>query len=89
LPEAQYGAQYFAQMDLGQAVAYLTLSAADIGLGTCIIGMFPNQTVKQLIHAPENSIVRLIIAVGYPADTRSSRPKTRKPLFSIVSYNHR
>ena len=90
MPEQKYGSQHFAQMDVGQAAAYLTLAAADAGLGTCMLGMFQDENVAQLVGAPVGSTVRLIIALGYPADAgKPPREKTRKALKDIVSYGHR
>lgn len=90
MPEKKYGSQHFAQMDVGQAVAYLTLAAADLGLGTCMIGMFADREVAKLIKAPQESIVRMIVALGYPADeSKPPREKVRKDLGDIVAEHHR
>lgn len=90
MPEKKYGPQHFAQMDVGQAVAYLTLAAADIGLGTCMIGMFADAEVRRLVNAPRGSVVRMIVALGYPADeSKAPRRKDRKDLSEIVTEHHR
>ncbi|MEA5004280.1 MAG: nitroreductase family protein [Christensenella sp.] len=90
MPEKKYGSQRFAQMDVGQATAYLTLAAADLGLGTCCIGMFCDREVKELINAPQESTVRLVITLGYPADEgKPPRQKDRKDLGEIVAQHHR
>ena len=90
MPEKKYGSQHFAQMDVGQAVAYLSLAAADIGLGTCMIGMFADDDVKKLVNAPRGSVVRMIVALGYPADeSKLPRKKDRKDLSEIVTEHHR
>ncbi len=90
MPEKKYGSQHFAQMDVGQAAAYLTLAAADLGLGTCMIGMFCDNEVKKLVNAPHESTVRMIITLGYPAEEgKSPRTKDRKDLSEIVCHHHR
>jgi len=89
-PEKKYGSQHFAQLDVGQSVAYLTLAAADIGLGTCIIGMLCDREVEKLVKMPDESTVRMVITLGYPAeDKKPPRKKDRKDLSEIVSEHYR
>lgn len=75
--------QKFAWSDIGQAVAYFTLAAAELGLATCILGRMDDAKVKQVLNLPEEKVVRLVIAVGYSAD-EAPRKKTRKPLESKI-----
>ena len=83
-----YGSQHFAQMDLGMAAMALCYEAADRGLGTCIIGTFHQEKMKEAFGIPAERTVRLLITVGYPAKEGAPRRKTRKSLDEIVSYNH-
>lgn len=80
-----WGCKHFAQGDLGAAAAYITLQAADLGLGTCIMGTFNQDEVKNLLDIPSDQTVRTVIALGHPED-KTSRAKTRKPLGEIVRY---
>ncbi|MCX7614731.1 MAG: nitroreductase family protein [Clostridiales bacterium] len=84
--EELYGTQHYAQMDIGSVTAYLTLKAADMGLSTCIMGVFDEEKVKKLLSIPDELKIRLIIAVGY-SKTPDIHPKKRKNLEDIVSYN--
>ena len=77
--------QKYAQMDIGLSVAHLTLQATDMGLGTCILGWFNQDEVKEFLRIPKDLTVRLVVAVGYPKDTKI-RQKVRKPLEEIVCF---
>ncbi len=72
-------------MDLGIAVNQFCLQAADIGLGTCIIGWFNEKKVKALLGVDTKRRVPLLISLGYPDSP--TRPKTRKPIEKIVNWN--
>ena len=85
-PGVMAESQQFAQMDVGEATAYLTLAAADRGLSTCIMGIFMEDGIKKLLNIPDSAVVRLVLAVGYASEA-GSRPKTRKPFDEVASFN--
>ena len=72
----------YRSMDIGIAAAYLTAEAAAQGLGSCILGWFDDAKLRTLCHLDQP--VRLVITLGYPADTL--RPKKRKDLSELVSH---
>jgi nitroreductase len=75
----------FSLLDVGMAVMQFCLQAADIGLGTCIIGWFDEKKVKKLLHIPDKKRVPLLISVGY-SEART-RKKIRKSLEEMSSWN--
>ena len=75
----------FAQMDLGIVAAHIVLAAEAEGLGTCIVGWFDEDKVKDLLHIPASKRVWLDIVIGY--GTQPLRNKNRKSIDKIVSYN--
>lgn len=77
--------QCFAPMDVGMTAAHFCLEAADLELGTCIMGMFDEERLKALLSLPEHSRVRLVIAVGYPAEP-GPRPKVRRALEETAEF---
>ena len=84
----RYGSQYFSQMDIGMAAMALCYEATSMGLGTCLIGTMNQAKLHQSFGIPEERPVRLIVTVGYPAKETAPRPKVRKELDDILSYNH-
>lgn len=72
--------QKWAENDIGISVAHYCLQAADLGLGTCIIGMVDEDKVKEFFGIEEK--IRLVIATGYSADEKP-RNKVRKPIDEV------
>ncbi|MDR0844925.1 MAG: nitroreductase family protein [Tannerella sp.] len=77
--------KHFAFLDMGIAAAHICLAAESEGLGTCIIGWFSENKVKELLHIPKNKRVVLDIILGHPA--QPLREKKRKPADEVISYN--
>ena len=70
----------YRSMDIGILAAHLTLAAAELGLGTCILGWFDDEKLRTLCGLDKP--VRLVITLGYPKD--ALREKKRKPLDTLV-----
>ena len=81
----RWGCKRFAEGDVGAAAAMITLEAAELGLGSCLMGMFENEEVKKLLNVPAGETVRVIIALGYPTDP-TVKPKNRKALPELARY---
>lgn len=77
--------KHFPLIDIGIAAEHICLQAAAEELGTCMIGWFDEQKVKNLLNVPKSKKVLLIITIGYPAS--ETREKRRKDLDKIVKYN--
>lgn len=75
----------FAQMDLGIVATHIVLAAQAEGLGTCIVGWFDEDKVKELLHIPSSKRVWLDIVIGY--GTQTLRKKSRKSIEKILSHN--
>ncbi|MBQ8811889.1 MAG: nitroreductase family protein [Bacteroidales bacterium] len=75
----------YSMMDLGMAVEHFCLQAADLGLGTCIMGWFDEKRIKKLLGVPRGRRIQLIISLGYP--DAPTRDKIRKPLEDMSSWN--
>lgn len=72
----------YRSIDIGIVSAYITAEAAAQGLGTCILGWFDDDKIRTVCGLEHP--VRLVITLGYPADTL--RTKKRKDLDILVSY---
>src|SRR4030042_4283746 len=73
-------------VDIGIAVEHLILAATDRGLGTCWVGAFREDMVKEALGVPNNIRVVECIPMGYPA--QDPAPRNRKSLEEVFSYNH-
>ena len=72
----------YRSIDIGIVSAYITAEAAAQGLGTCIHGWFDDDKIRAVCGLEHP--VRLVITLGYPADTL--RTKKRIDLDILVSY---
>ena len=79
--------QRFAQGDIGAAAMNMCHQAMELGLDTCILGMNDQKKLEEALGIPEGHAVRLLIAVGYGAETRVP-PKVRKNFEDVCSFNH-
>ncbi len=66
----------YRSIDIGILTANVTLAAADLDLGTCIIGWFDNKRLQESLGTEDT--VRLVIAMGYPKGNKPPRDKKRK-----------
>lgn len=71
-------------VDVTIAMDHLILAAADIGLGTCWIAAFDPAAAREVLNLPDGVEPVAFTPLGYPAD--GPRPKSRKPLESLVRY---
>lgn len=77
----------FSLMDIGIVAEHFCLQAAELGLGSCMIGWFDEKKARQLLKIPQKKRIPLLISLGYPAHDKQ-RKKIRKPLEEMVSYNN-
>ena len=75
----------YSMLDLGMAVEHFCLQAADLGLGTCIMGWFDEKRIARLLDVPRGKRIPLIISLGYPENP--TRRKVRKPVEEMSSWN--
>lgn len=76
----------FYLIDIGIAAEHFCLKAAELGLGTCMLGWFNERRVQKLLNIPVRKRTGLLITMGYPADDHI-REKKRKTLDEILKFN--
>ncbi len=74
----------YRSIDIGIVSAYITAEAAAQGLGSCILGWFDDEKIRQICHL--DAPVRLVITLGYPKDGDALRPKKRKSAEQLIIY---
>ena len=73
--------QSTASVDCSIAMTFMMLKAADLGLGTCWLGAFDADMVKQVLNLDDSAVVVAVTPLGYPAESPEAKP--RKPLEEI------
>jgi nitroreductase len=73
-------------IDVSIAVDHMTLAAVEEGLGTCWIGAFYEDKVKEILGIPQSIRVVALLPLGYPAQP-PYKPTPRKNLGEIVAYD--
>lgn len=76
----------FHYVDLGIAAGNLCLQATALGLGTCILGWFQEEGIKEILSIPKEKRIGLLITLGYPA-AEEIREKKRHSLSYLCSFN--
>jgi len=76
------GIEYY-QIDLGIAMEHMVLKATELGLGTCWIGWFKEDRIKEILEIPRRVRALALLTVGYPGKGASAEKK-RKSLEEIV-----
>lgn len=72
--------------DIGIVTATITYRATELGLGSCILGWFDEDKIKEILSVPKKHFVDLVIALGYP-ETADVPEKRRKDESEVLSFN--
>jgi nitroreductase len=68
------------QFDAGRLIENMLLAAWSEGVGTCFVGGFDHEKVKELLHIPESMEFITAMPYGYPTEAAKAGGKRRKPL---------
>lgn len=71
-----FGDDYFVKYDIGELIAYITLTAKSMGIESCIIGWMDKSVLKNALSLSENEDCSIVVALGY--SNIPIRKKTRK-----------
>jgi nitroreductase len=75
----------WAVVDTSIALQNMVIEAWTLGIGSCWIGDFKEDNVKQLLEIPDRWKVVALVSFGYPAE--QPQPRKKKPIEELVSYN--
>ena len=75
---------HWESFDAGIAAQTFCLAAHDLGVGTCILGVFDEKKVAELIGLPTAQAVTALIPMGYPAE--SPNAPMRKSAAELLKY---
>lgn len=71
-------ARRYSPVDVAIALDHMTLVAASLGLGTCWIGAFSEEKVKQVLGIPDGVTVWCLLPLGVPATEGAMRSRKAK-----------
>ncbi len=74
----------YRSIDIGIAASYITAEAAAQGLGTCILGWFNDEEIREICGI--DGTVRLVITLGYAKEGDKLRTKKRKDKTDLVKF---
>jgi nitroreductase len=77
----------FGLIDMGIAGEHFALQAAELGLGTCWIGLFDQKAAKKVLGIPRGYVVVNLFTLGYSDESRDRRKHQRRSMGEIASYN--
>jgi nitroreductase len=72
-------------IDSAIGLTHLILAAREEGLGTCWIGLFDNDSIKEILDIPLGWNVAAVTPLGYPKDPKWAQLGKRKEIGEIVS----
>lgn len=75
----------WATIDTTIALENMALTATSLGIGTCWIGSFNEQKIKEKLNIPEDWKIVALISMGYPEEDPKQRKK--KETTELFTYN--
>lgn len=73
-------------LDCGMCAQNMMLEAHSLGIGSCFIGAFRENKIKEIVNLPQDYYIVGLITFGYPEG--EARPKERIELYQLVKYNY-
>ena len=62
-------------VDLSIAVSFMILEATELGLGTCWLGAYKEDEIKEILNIPEKMRVPAMFTLGYANENPDPRPR--------------
>ena len=72
-------------IDSAIGLTHLILAARAEGHGTCWIGLFDNESIKEFLDIAPGWNVTAVTPLGYPKKPKWTRPGKRKEISEIVA----
>lgn len=68
------GEKLYSIQNCAAATQNILLAATDLGLGSCWVGAFDEEKLKDILNIPENVRPQSIVTIGYPEETPKDPP---------------
>ena len=82
--QSKFDRNRFVKYDVGELIAYITLTAKSLGVDSCIIGWMNEEKLASVLGLEENEKCELVVALGY--SDIPTREKVRKNKEDIIKY---
>lgn len=77
--------QHCYPIDLAICLTTISLAAVSQGLGTCWVGAFFENQVKEILGIPADVRVVELMPIGYPAENPSAHPRKPMAEFAVIN----
>lgn len=74
----------YSRQQAGAAIQTMLLKLTEIGLGSCWVGAYTDELIKQKLKIPQHIQIEAIIPVGYSNDKEGKKPK--RSLETVLSW---
>ncbi len=78
----RFDRNHFVKYDVGELIAYITLTAKSLGVDSCIIGMVDQNLIGDAVGLKDGEVCNVAVALGY--SDAPLRDKKRKPKEEVV-----
>ena len=87
--EIMYGqrAEKYIRQHAGAAIENFLLKITNMGLASCWIGAFSDETVRNVLEIPENIEIEAIFPIAYPSKIHKAEQKQKPGLENRIFFN--
>ncbi len=64
-PGVKFDRNHFVKYDIGELIAYVTLSAKSLGVESCIIGMVDQKLIRSAVPLKDDELCNIAVALGH------------------------
>ena len=82
--ESKFDRNRFVKYDVGELIAYITLTAKSLGIDSCIIGWMNEEKLYSVLGLEDNEKCEIVVALGY--SDIPTREKIRKDRADVVKF---
>lgn len=72
-------------VDCSIALSFMMLQAAELGIGTCWLGMYKSEEVREILNIPKDYNIVAVTPLGYPS--KEGNVRSRKSKEEVVVYD--
>ena len=80
----KFSSDFFVKYDIGELIAYITLTAKSLGLDTCILGWVNAEKMGECLNLSQGEACHIVIATGY--SNIAVREKNRLSESQVIFY---